>query len=250
MPTVAVLADPPVEGAVLGDLVDAGPLTAAGAAELYAAMLGDVCEAVQHGVGELLVNYRPAEQVGADIDSRARLEAALADELPRPTDARYEVQVGQTFAGRVGNTATHLLEAEAVDSVVALEPTAAFVSRETLGTVGMRLRTRDAVVGPTTDGRAYLAGFSDPIDFGDAYAEPAVETLGARARDAELEVDFAPMLPVIERPADLVTAVSQLRARVNAGRNVPPRTATFVADHDLQVVSRDGELSAVGDGGG
>jgi hypothetical protein len=72
----------------------------------------------------------------------------------------------------------------------------------------------------------------------------------ARARDADLEVDFAPMLPVIERPADLVTAVPQLRARVNAGRNVPPRTAAFVADHDLQVVSRDGELSVVGDGGG
>lgn len=249
MPTVAVLAEPPVDGAVLEDLVDAGPLSAGQAAGLYEAMLGDVCEAVQRGVGELLVNYRPAEQVDADVDPQARLEAALSDELPRPADARYEVQVGETFAGRVGNTATHLIETEEVDSVVALEPTAAFVSRETLGTVAMRLRTRDAVVGPAPDGRAYLAGFCEPVDFEGAYADPAVETLTDRARDADLEVDFAPMLPVVERPGDLVTAVSQLRARVRAGRNVPPRTATFVADHDLQVVSRDGSLTVVtGDG--
>lgn len=237
MPTVAVLADPPVEG-VLPDL--AGPLSSDDAVALYRAMLADVCEAVQRGAGELLVNYRSAEAVGADVDARARIEAALSAELPRPTEARYEVQVGETFAGRAGNTATHLLDSEGVDSVALVEPTAAFVSREVLGTLTMKLRTRDAVIGPTSDGRAYLAGLRAPVDFDSAYAPPAVETLVERAHEADLEVDFTPMLPVIETPADLVTAVAQVRARVEAGRNVPPRLAAFVADRDLRVVDDDG----------
>jgi glycosyltransferase A (GT-A) superfamily protein (DUF2064 family) len=245
MPTVAVLADPPVEGAVLPELVPNSPLSAADAAALYEAMLADVCEAVQNGAGELLVNYRPGERVADGIDSQARIDAVLSSELPRPGDLRYEVQVGETLAGRAGNTVTHLLEAEGVDSVVVLEPTAAFLSRETLGTATMKLRTRDAVVGPTSDGRAYLAGFVAPVDFEEIFASPAVETIVERAREAGLEVDFTPMLPVIEQAGDLETAVSVVRARVRAGRNVPPRTAQFVADRDLQVVSQDGDLTVV-----
>jgi hypothetical protein len=201
-------------------------------------MLGDVCAAVQNGAGELLVNYR-----GDDAESRIR--SALSDELPRPADARYEVQVGETFAGRVGNTATHLLDAEGVDSVAVVEPTAAFVSRETLGTLTMKLRTRDAVVGPATGGRVYLAGFRAPLDFADAFAPPALQTVVERAREADLEVDFTPTLPVVETPRDLVTAVAQIRARVAAGRNVPPRTAGFVADHDLRIVAEGDERRVV-----
>lgn len=236
MPTVAVLADPPVEG-VLPALHDVlGP---ARAATLYEAMLSDVCTAVQNGAGELLVNYRDGD------DAEAEIRSALADELPRPEDVRYEVQVGETFAGRIGNTATHLLESEGVDSVAVVEPTAAFVSRETLGTLTMKLRTRDTVVGPSTGGRVYLAGFRSPIDFADLFDPPALQTVVARARDADMEVDFTPTLPVVETPPDLVTAVTQIRARVQAGRNVPPRTAGFVADHDLRVVVNGGSLRVV-----
>jgi len=235
MPTVVVMADPP--GDVLPALHETlGP---ADAVTLYEAMLGDICAAVQNGAGELLVNYQD------DEDAKPRLRAALDDEVPRPGDVRYEVQVGQTFAGRVGNTVTHLLESEGVDSVAVVEPTAAFVSRETLGTLTMKLRTRDAVVGPSTGGRVFLAGFRAPIDFEGAFDRPALTTLVERAREADLEVDFTPTLPVIATPRDLVTAVTQIRARVDAGRNVPPRTAGFVADHNLRVVDDDGELRVV-----
>lgn len=248
MPTNVVLADPPEPGVVLTDLVGSTPLSAADAADLYGRMLCDVCAAVQDGAGELLVNYRPVDQVAADADPKASIESTLAGEVPRPADVRYEVQVGETPAGRAGNTATHLLEDEGATSVVLLEPTAPFVRRQQLGTVTMELRTRDAVVGPTTDGRVYLAGFREAVDFGDLYAPPAVETVTERARDADLDVGFTPMLPVVETASDLVTAVSHLRARVRAGRNVPPRTAQFVADHDLRVVNEDGTLTVTAGG--
>ncbi len=236
MPTVAVMADRPAEG-VLPGLHDI--LSPADAAALYEVMLGDVCAAVQNGAGELLLNYRD------DEDAESRLRDALSDELPRPEDVRYEVQVGETFAGRVGNTVTHLLESEGVDSVAIIEPTAAFVSRETLGTLTMKLRTRDVVVGPSTGGRVYLAGFRAPVDFTDAFAPPALETVVERSQEADLDVDFTPTLPVIETPRDLATAVTQIRARVHAGRNVPPRTAGFVADRDLRVETEGDELRVV-----
>lgn len=243
MPTVAVLADPPEPGVVLPDLAETTPLSAGDAAALYESMLADVCAAVQDGAGDLLVNYRPANQVDAAVDSRERIEAALATEIPRPDDVRYEVQVGETFAGRAGNTATHLLETEGVNSVAIVEPTAAFLRREHFGTVTMELRTRDAVVGPTAGGRLYLAGFCEPIDFTEIYAPPAVQTVTDRVTDAGLDVGFAPMLPVVETATDLATAVSLVRARVRANRNVPPRFAQFVADHDLRAVSQDGDLT-------
>ena len=90
MPTVALLADPPEPGVVLPDLVDSTPLSAQDAADLYAAMLADVCAAIQDGAGDLLVNYRPAEQVDADVDPQAAIAAVLDEEVPRPGDLRYE----------------------------------------------------------------------------------------------------------------------------------------------------------------
>lgn len=243
MPTVVVLADPPVEGAVLADLAATSPLSPADAARLYEAMLRDVCHAVQAGAGELLVNYPPADRLAVDEDPEASLRASLAEDLPRPEDARYEVQVGESVAARAGNAATHLLETEEVGSVALVEPTAAFLSRQHLGTVTMKLRTRGAVLGPTTRGRVYLTGLAEPVDFEDVFAPPAIETVAARAREADLAVDFAPALPVVETGVDLLTAIPYLRARVRAGRNVPPRTATAVDDLGLRVVEREGELA-------
>lgn len=239
MPTVAVLADPPVEG-VLPGLEDVLP--DGDDATLYAAMLADVGEAVQNGAGELLVNYRPHDSV----DTRARMESVLTEELPRPEDVRYEVQVGESFSARAGNTATHLLETEDVDSVVIAEPTATFLSREVIGTVTMKLRTRDAVVGPASRGRVALAGLRQPVDFANTFAPPALETVVNRAREADLDVDFTELLPVVETPTDLATAITTVRARVRAGRNVPPRVGEFIADRDLRVIADDdGSLSVV-----
>jgi hypothetical protein len=241
MTTVAVLADPPVEGFVLPDLVAETPLPAAGAARLYGAMFVDVCRAVERGGGDLLVNYRDPDQVPGDADPEGLLRDLLGEELSAPGAARYEVQVGETFAGRAGNTVTHLIEQEGEDTVGIVEPTAAFLGREEIGTAAMKLRSSAVVLGPTAGGRVYYAGFAEPVDFADAYAPPAVATLTDRARGADLDVDFLPMAPVVETGGDLATALATLRARRRAGRNVPPRTAAVVEDIGLVVQGGDGE---------
>ena len=238
MTTVAVLADPPVEGAVLEDLAG-GLLSDREATDLYAAMLTDVCRAIESSGADLLVNYRPADQVPGVEDPEASIRELLEPELHAPADARYEVQVGSTFAARVGNTVTHLLERESVATAAAVEPTAALLARQQIDSAAMKLRTSDIVLGPTTDGRVYYAGFGEPVDFDDAYATPGVETLTERAGDADLDVDFLPTNPVLETRADLRTAVPVLRARRQAGRVVPPRTTTLVQQYGLRV--RDGE---------
>jgi hypothetical protein len=99
------------------------------------------------------------------------------------------------------------------------------------------------VLGPTTDGRVYYAGFTEPFDFENAYETPAVETLTARARDADLDVDFLPMEPVVETGRDLADAVVQIRARLRAERNVPYQTATVVDDLGLYVEGSDDGLA-------
>jgi hypothetical protein len=239
MATVAVLADPPVEGFVLSEIAESTPVTAAEATRLYEAMLTDICRGVQASSGNLLVNYRPAEQVPEDVDPEQSLRDVLADELEEPEEARYEVQVGETVAARVGNTATHLLEDEGEDSVAVVRPTVPFLGRQQIGSGAMKIRSSDVVLGPTTDGRVYYAGFTEPMDFENAYATPAVETLTEHAGDADLEVDFLPMEPVVETGRDLANAVTQIRARLRAGRNVPLETAEVVTDLGLYVEETD-----------
>lgn len=244
MTTVAVLCDPPRPGLVLSDLVETSPLTETEAADLYTAMLRDVVRAVAGSGGELLVNYRPdgslpeAHQTGADVETALRdVVAAVLDD---PDDARFEPQVGETFAGRAGNTVTHLLERESVNTAAVVEPTAAFLSRGEVDNAAMKLRRSEVVLGPTTGGRVYYAGFAEPVDFTDAYASPAVETLTDRGVDAGHEVDFLPSLPVVETGEDLASALTLLRAHQRADRPVPPHLATRLTDLGLGVVAEDG----------
>jgi hypothetical protein len=240
MATVAVLADPPVEGFVFPELVAETPISAAGAAQLYGAMTVDVCRAVEHGGADLLVNYRDPDQVPGAVDSESRLRELVDGELERPGDARFEVQVGETFAGRAGNTVTHLLEREEVATAAVVDPSAAFIGREQIGSAAMKLRSSDVVLGPAGGGRVYYAGFAEPVDFAGAYASPAVATLTDRARGAGLDVDFLPRLPVVESAADLADALATLRARRRADRSVPRRTAETVDELDLTVAAEDG----------
>lgn len=227
---------------MLSELSERGPLSPSEATDLYAAMLADVCLAVERSGGELLVNYRPAELLPdehAGVDSEAAVRSALEGVLEE--SPRLEVQVGSTFAARAGNTATHLLEQEGVDSVAIVEPTAPLLSRTHIDNAAMKLRRSSAVLGPATDGRVYYAGVTDPIDFEGAYEPPAVETLTWRGRDAGHDVDFLPMLPTVETTEDLATVVSLIRARVAADRIVPVYTATWIDEHDLRV--EDGSLA-------
>ena len=234
MTTVAVFADPPVEGFVLPELV-AGPLDESEATALYAGMLADVCRAVEASGAELLVNYRPAEQVPDSVDPETVLREQLDEALTEPNSARYEVQVGSSFAARVGNTVTHLLDREGVKTVAAVKPTAGLLTRQQIDSAAMKLRSSEVVLGPASDGRVYYAGFADPVDFEDAYATPTVETLVDRATDADLGADFLPTLPVVETPADLRTVVPLLRARYRADRVVPPRTTALIEELGLRV---------------
>jgi hypothetical protein len=240
MTTVAVLANPPREGAVLQGLVDDDVVTKTGAATLYRAMVADVCEAVQSSGAELLVNYRPADQLPVDVDDpEEALRSLVEEELDDTDEIRYEVQVGSTFAARVGNTVTHLLEREEVQTAAAVTPTAAFLGRQHVDSAAMKLRRSEVVLGPTTDGRVYYAGFSEPIDFSGAYDSPAVESLVSAAGEAELDSDFLPMLPVLESGNDLGTVLPMLRARADAGLRVPLRTAGVLFDLDFDDASAE-----------
>ena len=232
MTTVAVFCDPPHEE-VLPALAPT-PLSPDERADCYRALCADVFRAVEESGTDLLVNYR-----GEDADELR----ALADEaLDRPDETRFEPQVGETFSGRVGNTLTHLLETEGESSVMALTPTAPFLTRSDIDGMAMKLRRNDVVLGPTSGGRVYAACFGATIDFADAYAPPAISTLTDRALDADLDVDYAPMLPVVETPDDLAGALALIEARKRAGRWVPEHTADCLSDLGLALADDGGEL--------
>lgn len=249
MTTVAVLVDPPREGLVLPELAATTPLSDAEVADLYTAMLRDVCRAVEISGGDLLVNYRDDEDIpeafAGDQSAEAAVRAAVKPALADPDEARFEVQVGSTFSARAGNTVAHLLEREEVNTAAVVQPTAGFMMRQLVDNAAMKLRRNDVVLGPATDGRVYYAGFDTAIDFEDAYTPPVVETLTDRSLDADLEVDFLPMTPVVETGSDLVTAICQLRAHESAGRNRPEHLATLVSDLGLDVVEGEDGLELV-----
>ncbi|MFB6298182.1 MAG: hypothetical protein ABEH56_06650 [Salinirussus sp.] len=241
MTTVAVLADPPEPGFVLPDVVAETPLSSAETARLYGAMLADVCATLRAGGVDVLVNYRPPDQVPDGVDPEAALRATLTDALD--SLPRFEVQVGETFSGRVGNTLSHLLDAEAERHVAATTPAAALLGRDDVGSMGMTLRSNQVAIAPAPGGRVALAGFSEPIDFAGAYAPPAVETLTDRAADASLDVEFLAAMPVVETAADLADAVARLRARRRAGRIVPVRTAAVVEELGLRAAGSESGLA-------
>ena len=169
MTTVAVLADPPHPGTALSALSESTPLSEREAADLYEALLKDTVLAAERSGGETLINYRPADALGLDIDPEAELRDRLADVID-PESARFEVQVGETFAGRVGNTATHLLETEEVGTVGIARPEAALLARTDIDGAAMKLRSSPVVLGPAPGGQVGYAAFAEPIDFADCYA--------------------------------------------------------------------------------
>jgi 2-phospho-L-lactate guanylyltransferase (CobY/MobA/RfbA family) len=241
MTTVVVLADAPGDTAPLGALVP-DLLAAPEARALSRAMLADICEAIQDGEGDVLVNYPDGEGTDAEAELRAFLDGALSD----AGGVRYEPQVGTSRAARTGNALTHLLTEEGEESVAVVDPTALFLRREHVGSAAMKLRSSDVVVGPAPGGRVTFAGFRAPVDFADIYTAPAVETVTRRAREAGLDVDFLPMMPLLASPGDLSTAVSVLTARREAGRLVPSRTAGLFDEWGL-TVGADGRVSHASD---
>ncbi|MFC7142601.1 DUF2064 domain-containing protein [Halosimplex aquaticum] len=248
MTTVAVFVRPPEPGTVLESCVDTGAVTAAEAADLYAAMVRDVCAAVEASGGELLVNYRPVnadDPTGPveDDESLAAVRDVVDEALSDPGSARYEVQVGTSFSARAGNTVTHLLEREEVKSAAVVRPTAALLERRHVDSAAMKLRQSEVVLAPATDGGVAYAGFTDPIDFEDAFAPPEVETVTDRACDGGLDVDFIEMVPVAESPSGFATLLSHIRARQRAGLRIPPRTSAVLDDLGLRAEAVDDSLA-------
>ncbi|MDF9746441.1 hypothetical protein [Natrinema salsiterrestre] len=235
---VVVPVDPPRAGLVLSALVDGSPLTETEAVALYEATVADVLWAVSSSGGDLLINYRDAETLPnahADGDPEAEVRALALDALGEDADVRFERQVGSSRSARVGNTVTHLLEEEGAQSVGVLEPTVPLVGRTEIDGAAMSLRRHEVVLGPSTGGDAYFAGFSEPIDFADAYATPELSTLAGRAADAGRGVGFAPMLPTVSSPAGLRETVAGLEARRAAGRPGAEATAALVDELGITV---------------
>lgn len=244
MTTIAVLADPPREGLVFERLVETSPLSAAGAADLYAAVLQDILRAVAGSGGELLVNYRPEDLIpdehATGTDPETELRELAEETLHDLDDVRFEPQVGSTFAARAGNTATHLLDSEDVRSVAIVEPNVPMLTRKEIDSAAMKLRNNATVLGPSEQGRVYYSGFTAPIDFTDAYHPPALSTIASRAADADHDVAFLPHLPTIETGDDLVTLLAEIQARRTTGRAVPAYTARVIDDIGLVIESEDG----------
>jgi glycosyltransferase A (GT-A) superfamily protein (DUF2064 family) len=251
MTTIAVLADPPREGLVFDRLVETSPLSPAGAADLYVAAFKDVLRAVDASGGELLVNYRPddllPDEFRTGTDPGTELRELAGTVLSDLEDVRFERQVGSTFAARAGNTATHLLESEDVRSVAVAEPNVPMLTRKEIDSAAMKLRSHETVLGPSEQGRVYYAGFTDPIDFSDAYAPPALATLSNRAVDAGHDVSFLPNLPTVETGDDLVTLLAEVEARRVAERVVPVHTAEAIDDLGLRIEIEDEEPSVAMD---
>lgn len=250
MTVVAVLADPPRPGLALPHLADTTPLSEADAAALAAAMLKDTLRAVEASGGELLVNYRPddllpEDHVDPERSAESELRSVAEEALNDPETTRFEVQVGSTPSARAGNTATHLLEQEDVQSVAVVRGDAPLLRRSTIDSAAMKLRTNEVVLGPSTDGRVYYAGFTAPIDFEGSFTPPEVETLVDRANDAGVDTEFIGMLPTVRTGSDLATLVSSIRARWQAGRVVPEHTAAFVVETGLTVVGNGDEPTVI-----
>ncbi|UIO98738.1 hypothetical protein Hbl1158_09290 [Halobaculum sp. CBA1158] len=244
MTVVAVLADPPRPGLALPDIAESTPLSATDTADLYAATLKDTLRAVERSGGDLLVNYRPDDLLSdehvTDTSSEAELRALAGEALEDVTDARFEQQVGSTHSARAGNTATHLLREEGVDSVAVTRGTTPLLTRTVIDSAAMKLRGNQTVLGPSTRGRTYYAGFTAPIDYEAAFEGPELETLVDRAGDAGHRVEFLPTHVGVETAADLRDLLPVLWSRIAAERVVPERTATFVHEHGLRV--RDGDV--------
>lgn len=244
MTTLVVPAAPPRAGLVCASLPESTPLSGEEAADLYAAALQDTLRAAEKSGGDLLVNVRSEETIPeefhTDTDPEAEVRAVAGEALADVTAVRFEPQVGSTRDARVGNTVTHLLREEGADSVAVIRPIAPLVRRSTIDSGVMKLRSEETVLGPTATGGVYFTGFTDTIQFGEAFTDPAVETLTDRSVDADNGVDFLPTQTTIDSATGLAGLIPILRGRVTAERVAPTETATFV--HEAGLRARDGEV--------
>lgn len=241
MTTASVLVSPTAESDVV-DRLAAGPLDRDGAERLYEAMIADVCLAIEGSGADLVVAVEADADEEADeatASVRSRLDGVLADPDAVDVESRELRSAPEQFASEVLR-----LHEDGVTTAAVVEPTAPFLARRNVDSAAMKLRSSEVVLGPAPDGRVYFAAFSEPMDLRDALDPTPLEGLAHLASD-DRGVDFLPMLPLLEADGDLPTALSHLRARVAAGRDVPKHTAETVGDLDLALRNEDGDLTVV-----
>jgi hypothetical protein len=247
--TLVVPADPPRPGLVLPGLAADAPLSEAEAARLYEACLRDAVAAADAAGGDLVVTYPSADRVAPADDGttpEAAVRAAVTPALAAPGDVRFEVQVGSTPSARLGNVVSHLVREEGATSVGYLPPTAYHTPRTVVDGASMKSRSSGVVLGPAPDGRVHYAAFATAdLDFADALAAPALDTLAARATDADVAVDFVESRPRLDRAADLPTLLATVSARRRAGRSVPAHVARAVDDLGLALAAEGDEVRVV-----
>ena len=244
----ALLADPPVEGHVLDGIT---ALSDEEAAELYAAMVKDTMRNVDGTGGDLLVNYPPARDFPDGILDGPPPETALRelaeDALDDLNEVRFEVQVGDSFAERASNTASHLLEEEDAASVAILDGLAPTLLRTALDSAAMTLRRNEVVLAPGAGGRIAYLGLTEPIDLEPLLMPPEVESVTAFAIDTGYSVDFLPMHPVVSTDDGLATAVASIRSHRRADRLVPEFTAEAIEELGIHVGEKTGRRGLLRD---
>lgn len=195
-------------------------------ASLYEAAAVDVLRTAAASGGDVLVNYREAETLSAEIEDPVERVRDLVD---RAIDEyRFEPQVGSSRSARIGNTVTHLLEQESAEGVAVIEPTAPLLERTHLDRAAMALRRSDVVIGPALAGRVSHVAFAAPIDFTDVYAESPCPEIAERAAAAGHGVTVAALQPTLRSRAGLETLAAVVRTRENAGLSVPGETAAVL----------------------
>lgn len=249
MTTVVVPADPPRADVVYPTLREESPLSPTAVTTLYEATLSDVCRSVALSGGDLIVNYRPPDLLpesatSTDPDPESALRDVLADAVDVDlADTRFEVQVGSTPSARRGNTITHLLEEEGHSSVAVVEPDAPLLFRTQIDSLSMSLRRNDVIIAPGGDGTVAMSGFTDTVDFTDAYSPPALRTLTDRALGAGHDPEYVTGARRIHTVPDLVSVVVEVQARDRADRIVPPHTAAAIESLGLDVEARGDDLT-------
>ena len=247
---VVVPVDPPHESLAPPTLTDdpANGLSKADFVTLYRATISDVIAAVDSSGGDLLLNVRdeqtlPEEARDSIADPRGAVRSLAEQRLGTDADIRIEPQVGSTRSARIGNTVTHLLEREEVNSVGVLDPMAALVGRPQIDGVAMSLRRNEIVLGPAQAGQVYLAAFTDPIDFTDVFdaSRSPIEVLSSRGVGADLGVGFAPRVPLASDAQGLGTTIAEVRALESAGRAIPQATTAVIEELGLEA-GADGTL--------
>ncbi|MFB6071091.1 MAG: DUF2064 domain-containing protein [Halanaeroarchaeum sp.] len=249
--TVAVaLVNPPREGLAASELVETTDLSPDEGVALAEAVLADFFEIMAETNVDLLINYPAAEDLPVghrtgDPEGEIRAVASGVLDDDSLESVRFEVQVGSSRAARAGNAITHLLRDEEETSAALIDHRVPLLERSVVDEAAIKLRRSETVIGPAADGEFFFAGFRDPIDFTDLFADVPIRTVVDRSIAEGHAVDFVRRREVLTHPRDLRTVVSLLRSRRAANRRVPDHTMRAVDELGLRVV--DGELG-IGEG--